>query len=229
MAHGTRINGTSYGITGGKCLVGGTAYRIQKGRTLVEGTGYDITFGTPLDSYAEGTSVYINENGVSKEYFIAKHNYEPTLNGNGATLICRKTWDFNMKFDDSSSVYDGCDIDNFLSNQFFGMLDSGVQNKLINTVFKSGTGNLQRKIFIFSANEALGSGGDGSYIQTIEQKISFSFSESIWTRTAELPFRVYAIQGQTFAYPPVSDTRPYIIPMFCLPGSTIVGDGNLIT
>ena len=229
MPHGTSINGTAYGITGGKCLVNGTVYSIQKGRTLVEGTGYDITFGTPLDSCDEGTSVYINENGVSKEYFIAKHNYEPTLNGNGATLICRKTWDFNMKFDDSSSVYDGCDIDNFLSNQFFGMLDSGVQNKLINTVFKSGTGNLQRKIFIFSSNESLGSGSEGSYIQTIEQKISFSSSEVVWTRTAELSFRVYTIQGPSFIYGIVNDTRPYIIPMFCLPGSTIVGDGNLIT
>ena len=44
MAHGTIINGTSYGITGGKCLVNGTAYSIKKGRTLVGGTGYDITF-----------------------------------------------------------------------------------------------------------------------------------------------------------------------------------------
>ena len=47
MAHGTRINGTAYGITGGKCLVNGTAYSIKKGRTLVSGTGYDISFGQP--------------------------------------------------------------------------------------------------------------------------------------------------------------------------------------
>ena len=47
MAHGTRINGTAYGVTGGKCLVGGTAYSIKKGRTLIGGTGYDIN----LNSY----------------------------------------------------------------------------------------------------------------------------------------------------------------------------------
>ena len=46
MPHGTRINGTSYGITGGKCLVNGTVYSIKKGRTLVGGTGYDITFSS---------------------------------------------------------------------------------------------------------------------------------------------------------------------------------------
>lgn len=44
MAHGTRINGTAYGIDGGKCLVNGTSYSIQGGKTLVNGTGYDITF-----------------------------------------------------------------------------------------------------------------------------------------------------------------------------------------
>lgn len=44
MPHGTRINGTSYGITGGTCLVNGTVYGIKKGRTLVGGTGYDVNF-----------------------------------------------------------------------------------------------------------------------------------------------------------------------------------------
>lgn len=46
MAHGTRVNGASYGITGGKCRVNGTVYDIKKGRTLIGGTGYDITFKT---------------------------------------------------------------------------------------------------------------------------------------------------------------------------------------
>lgn len=44
MAHGTRINGAVYGITGGKCLVSGTEYSIKKGRTLINGTGYDVQF-----------------------------------------------------------------------------------------------------------------------------------------------------------------------------------------
>lgn len=45
MAHGTLINGTAYGITGGKCLVGGTEYSIQTGGTLIGGTLYHINFG----------------------------------------------------------------------------------------------------------------------------------------------------------------------------------------
>ena len=51
MAHGTRINGTAYGITGGKCLVGGTTYSIKKGRTLISGTGYEILFSKPTEVF----------------------------------------------------------------------------------------------------------------------------------------------------------------------------------
>ena len=59
MAHGTLINGTAYGITGGKCLVGGTAYDIKKGRTLVGGTGYGIEFGAPTRiNVTKGTTSY---------------------------------------------------------------------------------------------------------------------------------------------------------------------------
>lgn len=68
MAHGTKINGTSYGVTGGKCLVGGTAYDIKKGRTLVGGTGYGIEFWAPTRinvtkgiTYYNDTYIQINE------------------------------------------------------------------------------------------------------------------------------------------------------------------------
>ena len=47
MAHGTKVNGSSYGITGGQCIVAGTKYAIKKGRTLIGGTGYDVSFGGP--------------------------------------------------------------------------------------------------------------------------------------------------------------------------------------
>lgn len=57
MAHGTRINGTSYEITGGKCLVNGTGYSIKNGKTLVSGTGYDITL-------KEEFSVTLDENSM---------------------------------------------------------------------------------------------------------------------------------------------------------------------
>ena len=61
MAHKTRINGTEYEITGGKCLVGGTEYAVQKGRTLVGGTGYDVSFETFSISYSGNHNIYGDE------------------------------------------------------------------------------------------------------------------------------------------------------------------------
>lgn len=56
MAHGTKISGVAYGISGGKCLVGGTEYAIKKGRTLIGGTGYDISFGPELlDTFSDNS------------------------------------------------------------------------------------------------------------------------------------------------------------------------------
>ena len=47
MAHRTRVAGTAYEITGGRCRVAGTAYEITGGRCLAGGTAYDLS----LESY----------------------------------------------------------------------------------------------------------------------------------------------------------------------------------
>ena len=75
MAHKTRINGTNYGIKGGKCRVNGTNYSIKKGRTLVGGTGYNISFTIPLS---------ITGNGTFKHKYSIKTNTVAfvTVNGN---------------------------------------------------------------------------------------------------------------------------------------------------
>lgn len=91
MAHGTRINGTAYGVTGGKCLVGGTGYNIKKGRTLVGGTGYDVLFSMP-------TKVVVSGNGKHQEgpfsYTLA------TVSVNGAKEITSpKTYNFEAGVD----------------------------------------------------------------------------------------------------------------------------------
>lgn len=44
MAHSALIDGTAYGIKGGKCLVDGTEYSIKRGIGLVEGTQVEYKF-----------------------------------------------------------------------------------------------------------------------------------------------------------------------------------------
>lgn len=46
MAHRTKINGTTYEVSGGKTKINGTAYDISKGKTRVGGSAYDINFKT---------------------------------------------------------------------------------------------------------------------------------------------------------------------------------------
>lgn len=46
--------------------------------------------GTPLSQLSEGTIIKILENGSPVEFYLAKHNYEPGLNGEGRELVVRK-------------------------------------------------------------------------------------------------------------------------------------------
>lgn len=52
--------------------------------------GVTPKLGTPLSELAEGTIIRINENGAPVEFYLAKHNYEPDLNGPGRELLVRK-------------------------------------------------------------------------------------------------------------------------------------------
>lgn len=164
MAHKTLINGTSYGISGGKTLIGGTAYAIGKGRTLVGGTGYDISFGTPLSAFAEGDIIYLNENGNPVPFYIAKHNYESGLNGSGRTLLLRcdecgsSYW---MNFNSTGvNNYAGGTLDNWLNGTYKARLDANVQSAMSTTKFyyTPGNGNysvttLSRSVFALSVTE----------------------------------------------------------------------------
>ena len=57
--------------------------------------------GTPLSELAEGTIIKINENGSPVEFYLAKHNYEPDLNGQGRELVVRKDVTDKMNFNSS--------------------------------------------------------------------------------------------------------------------------------
>lgn len=194
MAHGTRINGTSYGITGGKCLVGGTEYSIKKGRTLIGGTGYDITFGTPLGSIQEGQVIQIHENGVAVDYFVARHNYEAGLNGNGGTLVFRKPSAGEVVWDSGGASYSASEIDAWLNTTFLNRLSLGAINAIRATkiesapVSSSQASVIERKIFLPSLLELGGSDNnapiEGEMIPASSLIIdNGEFASAFWTRS----------------------------------------------
>lgn len=194
MAHGTRVNGTAYGITGGKCLVGGTGYKIKKGRTLIGGTGYDITFGTPLGSIQEGQVIQIHENGVAVDYFVARHNYEAGLNGNGGTLVFRKPSAGEVVWDSGGASYSASEIDAWLNTTFLNRLSLGAINAIRATKIESAPVSswqasvIERKIFLPSLMELGGSDNnapiEGEMIPASSLIIdNGEFGSVFWTRS----------------------------------------------
>lgn len=144
--HRTLIAGTGYDIKSGRVLIAGTGYGIKKGRTLIGGTGYDISFGIPVGDLAVGTSVYMNVNGVRKEWFVAHQGKPSSLYDD----TCYGTWlmlkDIYTKVtrDKSPTGYfgtaiwgimsDPCAHDIYLTDTFFPLLDTEIQNliKMVN-------------------------------------------------------------------------------------------------
>ena len=85
MAHKTKIDGTSYDISGGKCNIDGVKYNINKGKTLIDGTGYDINFlgPTKITVKGDGTS-WSGPSGVKETY--SQIIINNTLNINSARI-----------------------------------------------------------------------------------------------------------------------------------------------
>lgn len=229
MAHGTRVNGTAYGITGGKCLVGGTGYKIKKGRTLIGGTGYDITFGTPLGSIQEGQVIQIHENGVAVDYFVARHNYEAGLNGNGGTLVFRKPSAGEVVWDSGGASYSESEIDAWLNTTFLNRLSLGAINAIRATKIESAPASswqasvIERKIFLPSLLELGDSGNhapiEGEMIPASSLIIdNGELPGAFWTRSNSVndSYMAYSMRRDGRVY---EDPKPYtnpIRPMFVL-------------
>ncbi len=118
--------------------------------------------GTPLSQLAEGTLIKILENGAPVEFYLAKHSYEPSLNGEGRELLVRKDCYGNGPFYDGYgfSDYSASTLDNTLNTSYKNRFSAFVQGLMGNTSFLYATGNdrsptatLSRSIFTPSATE----------------------------------------------------------------------------
>ena len=117
---------------------------------------------TPLSQLAEGTLIKILENGSPVEFYLAKHNYEPDLNGQGRELLVRKDCYGNGPFYDGYAFadYSASTLDNTLNTSYKNRFSAFVQGLMGNTSFlyatenhMSPTATLSRSIFTPSATE----------------------------------------------------------------------------
>ena len=82
--------------------------------------------GTMLMNISEGTIIKISEDGQPVEFYVAKHNYQSDLNGEGRTLVARKEYAISMTFTTPDS---GIGWPNFGSSDVNTWLDSTYINR----------------------------------------------------------------------------------------------------
>ena len=81
--------------------------------------------GTPLSELAGGTLIKILENGSPVEFYLAKHSYEPGLNGQGRELVVRKGCFSQVLYDQTTG---DIDINDYMRSSFTSACSSYVSN-----------------------------------------------------------------------------------------------------
>ena len=194
--------------------------------------------GIALGDIERGTLVKLNENGTPAEFYVACHNYEAGLNGNGRTLVVRKDcYDMSVFASGRKPSYSSSSLNDLLVGTYFNLLDAGVREMVGTTKFYATSApTLERSVFQLSATELTGSDQaptEGSILPIASLlKVAHLNGSGIsqWTRTpfTSFPGFVYCLDNiGMLGFVPYSNpcgSRP----AFTLPASTLVGDDLLI-
>ena len=121
---------------------------------------------TTLGNKAVGSIIQLKENGKLVSFYVAKHNYENSLNGMGRTLVVRKDCYDNRQWHSSNvNAYASSAIDSWLNGTYKNLLDADIRGVIGTTKIKYTPGNgnntvgtLQRAIFLLSVTELNRSG-----------------------------------------------------------------------
>lgn len=165
-----------------------------------------VSAGKKLGAIDVGTMIKLNESGSPVEFYIAKHNYEAGLNGDGRTLIVRKDCYDLRAFSSSYNTYANSSLDFWLCNPYLKLLDADIQSAIGTTKFyyTHGYGDytvttLQRAIFQLSITEL---GESASYAKTegsalpIARTLQIAYRNGSavaqWTRTPRTNYSDYA-------------------------------------
>lgn len=193
-----------------------------------------------ISDYPEGSVIKINENGTPIEFYIAKHNYEPTLNGTGRTLVVRKdVYDQHVWRDPTSSYlgYEDSTIDAWLNNTYKTLFDSATQALIGTTDFRVySTSIVKRSIFLLSVAELAGPGyisGEGDKLN-IADMLQIAYKDGVattqWTRSISTADRERAhyLHSNGSVMTDKTDFTNGSRPCFTLPANTKVDANGLI-
>lgn len=190
---------------------------------------------TRLYDKAEGSIIKIAESGTPVEFYIAKHNYEAGLNGDGRTLMVRKDCYDNGKFNDT---------DSWLSNTYLHLLEPKIQTAIGTTKFyyvaKGSSDNNptvhQSAVFMLSLKE-LGKRRSDASTEGTELpiaallQIAYLQGKAVvqWTRTPVIDggYLICTVRADGSANYAAAGTKAGRRPVFTLPSDMILTDEML--
>lgn len=201
--------------------------------------------GTPLSNLDVGTIIKINENNTPVEFYVAKHDYESSLNGAGRTLVVRKDCYDNRVWDNGNvNAYASSDLDSWFNSTYKNMLDADIRS-LIGTTkirYTPGNGNwtvgtLERSIFALSLTE-LGESHSYANVEGSALPIASTLKIAYLNGSANTQWTRSPNTNRTnAAWRPGSNGNIYYglcydsggsRPAFTLPSTVLVDDGNNI-
>lgn len=103
--------------------------------------------GTPLSQLSEGTIIKILENGSPVEFYLAKHNYEPDLNGAGRELVVRKdVYDQRQWNSSGVNTWASSTMRSWLNGTYKSLFSSRVQSLMGATTYRYTPGDRNNNV-----------------------------------------------------------------------------------
>ena len=202
---------------------------------------------TTLGNKAVGSIIRLKENGKLVSFYVAKHNYENSLNGMGRTLVVRKDcYDTRQWHSSNVNAYASSAIDSWLNSTYKNLLDADIRGVIGTTKIKYTPGNgnntvgtLQRAIFLLSATELNRSASwfnvEGTALEIASSlQIAYMNGSAVvqWTRSPYTDDTYYAVYLGTSGG--VSDRTSCTNtfgsrPAFTLPSTLSVSDDGTVS
>ena len=204
-----------------------------------------VSTGIMLSDIEEGELVKLNENGSPVEFYVAKHDYEPGLNGAGRTLLARKDCYDSRAWDAGNvNAYASSDIDAWFNGDYKSLLDPSIQAAIGTTKFyyTPGNGNntvgtLERAIFALSLTELgksyTSANVEGSSLPIASTlQISYHNGSAVfqWSRSpqTDVVYNAFSLNGNGSIYGGNCISKFFSRPTFTLPSAIRADDTGLI-
>lgn len=200
--------------------------------------------GTPLGDLTEGTLITINESGAPIQFYIAKQNYEESLNGAGRVLCVRKDIHSDRIWNDANNEWATSDIRSWLNGDYKSLFSSSVKTLMGRTKYEfirshsqPGVSTISSSVFLLS-NTELGTSqtptNDTGSVLPIYTTLQIAYLEGVaspqWTRSMMKldSSQVFYLEGNGTLNDTNSDVWHGARPCFTLPSTALVDSNNAL-